>query len=695
MPKSFLSVCLMVGAVSVGVADGAQWIWYPGDFETYHAQQVQARRLEWGGRTPVMWPQYTAYPVVRFDKTVDLAEPEEIEVWVDGRGSVRFPWIREGNMVDGHARFLLPKGRHNLGFIVQNHETFPSLYVRGKTVKTDATWRVDWLSAAPCAVGTSEMFADPSARPSQWTLATEPKTAVAQRKTSRGLLADFGDEMFGYVVFHNVTGKGRVKVVYGESEKEALSDGPGQADVWEFLDLDAAAEYKLPVSRAFRYIHVIPQTPTVSVGSLSMLFEYLPLEYKGAFRCNDELVNRIWDVSVKTLHLSTREFFLDGLKRDRWLWSGDAYQSFLMNYYLFADNASVTRTLWALRGKDPVVRHINTIVDYTFYWFIGIDDYYRYTGDSAFVKAIWPRAKTMMDFVLARCRPDGLYAHRPGDWTFVDWAPKPLLNTQGPVAVEQMLFAKALESAANCARLAGDKVLAADYADRGAKLRAKIVPTFWDEKRGALVHALDKDGRQSEQLTKYANMFGLFYGYFEGAQRDSVVEKGILDPNLMQIQTPYMRFYELEALCAIGRQMEVLKEIRAYWGGMLKLGATTFWELYNPDETGDAIYAMYGRPFGRSFCHAWGASPLYLLGRYYLGVEPTAPGFATYRVKPTLGDLKWMEGDVPTPSGKIHVRMDGASVEVTGNAGTGTLVLPDGRSVEIPPRTTQRNLMKR
>ena len=46
-----------------------------------------------------------------------------------------------------------------------------------------------------------------------------------------------------------------------------------------------------------------------------------------------------------------------------------------------------------------------------------------------------------------------------------------------------------------------------------------------------------------------------------------------------------MRFYELEALCALGEQESVMKEMKAYWGGMLKEGATSFWEKYNPEET--------------------------------------------------------------------------------------------------------------
>ena len=138
------------------------------------------------------------------------------------------------------------------------------------------------------------------------------------------------------------------------------------------------------------------------------------------------------------------------------------------------------------------------------------------------------------------------------------------------------------------------------------------------------------------------------------------------------------------ALCASGRQNGVLEEVRAYWGGMLDQGATSFWELYTPGETGLDVYAMYGRPFGRSFCHAWGASPIYLLGRYYLGVRPTAPGFAKYCVSPCLGGLRWMEGSVPTPLGDIEVSVSEKHVRVRGNGGEGTLTW-NGKSMRIPP----------
>jgi hypothetical protein len=152
----------------------------------------------------------------------------------------------------------------------------------------------------------------------------------------------------------------------------------------------------------------------------------------------------------------------------------------------------------------------------------------------------------------------------------------------------------------------------------------------------------------------------------------------------MKIQTPYMRFYELEALCRLNLRKRVLDEVRSYWGGMLDEGATSFWELYNPDEKGNAKYAMYKRPFGKSLCHAWGAGPIYLFGRYVLGVEPTKPGYAEYVVAPDLAGLDWAEGVVPTPHGPIAVSVKNGNATVTGPAGCKGTLHWRGKTTPIP-----------
>jgi hypothetical protein len=169
-------------------------------------------------------------------------------------------------------------------------------------------------------------------------------------------------------------------------------------------------------------------------------------------------------------------------------------------------------------------------------------------------------------------------------------------------------------------------------------------------------------------------MFAIFFGYLDGQKQQEVKENVLLNDKVQKITTPYMRFYELEALCVLGEQNYVRKEIKDYWGGMLDLGATSFWEKYDPGEKGAQHYAMYGRSFGKSLCHAWGASPIYLLGKYFLGVKPLSPGYKEFLVEPKLGGLKWMDGTVPTPDGKIDVYCDLKEIRIK-SSGKGTGVL--------------------
>lgn len=74
------------------------------------------------------------------------------------------------------------------------------------------------------------------------------------------------------------------------------------------------------------------------------------------------------------------------------------------------------RTIWLLRGKDPVTCHLNTILDYTFFWFLSIYDYYKYTGDKHFVNQIYPRMQTLMEYVLGRRNANGMVEGLDGDW---------------------------------------------------------------------------------------------------------------------------------------------------------------------------------------------------------------------------------------------------------------------------------------
>jgi len=661
-------------------AQKASWIWYPGDFDIYMSNVMQNRRTERGSFFPVFWKMDSHYVLVDFHKEFTLSQPEEVKLFVEGTYNVKI----DGQAISGFPKTIqIPAGKHKLSLKVYSQGAVPAIFVQGKTVVSDETWLTtfedkEWIdqsgkvsdkSGTTFVTAGSWNLTDPNVLPSKFKLPVVAHFATKKEIAGKGYVADFGKETFGFIKVHGLKGKGKLSLYYGESKEEALSID--KCETLDFLDIDLAQKKDsiMPLSKAFRYVNFQPENG-VTADSISMLYEYAPVTERGSFKSSDTELNKIYDVAKYTFQLNTREFFIDGIKRDRWVWSGDAYQSYLMNYYSFFDAPTVKRTLLAQRGKDPVTAHINTIMDYSFYWFLGIYDYYKYTGDKKFVQDVYPRMQSLMTYIDGRKNKNGLLEWMPGDWIFIDWADK--LSKDGEVSFEQLLYARSLETMALCAKLANDSENAAKYDVEAKALKAKIFELYWNQNKQALVHSRVQD-KPTDNVTRYANMFGIFFDYFTPEQKIAVKENVLLNDKIAKITTPYMRFYELEALCAMGEQSYVLKEMKSYWGGMLKLGATSFWEEYNPDKKGVEHLEMYGRPYGKSLCHAWGASPIYLLGKYYLGVSPATAGYETYNIEPSLGGLEWMEGKVPTANGDISVSMNKKEIKVSSAVGTGKL----------------------
>lgn len=658
------------------------WIWYPGDYEIWLSNQMQNRRTDRGTFFPVFWKVDSHFTLMDFHKDFDLKTEEEVEIYCEGQYNVKL----DGKPFEGTPKKIsVPAGKHRINIKVFNQATVPAIFVKGRTIASDDSWLTtfedkEWIdetgktsdiSATKWLNAGSWNFNDPTKLPSQFKLPTKSISAKSVLINGKTQLIDFGKETFGYIKIHGLKGAGKLSIYYGESKEEALDKQEAVTVDWIDVKNIKAKDSVLLLTKAFRYVNVIAEGNVV-FDNISMLYEYADIPDKGSFQCSDSLINQIYDIAKYTLHLSTREFFIDGIKRDRWVWSGDAYQSYLMNYYLMNDNGSVKRTIYALRGKDPVTAHINTIMDYTLYWFLSIYDYYLYSGDKQFIVQNYDRMKSLMDYVLSRRNQNGLLEGLPGDWVFIDWADK--LSKKGEISFEQLLFARSLETMAICANIVNDKEGNKTYQNLGSDLRKKLFEIYWNDSKQALVHSR-VDGKQTDNVTRYANMFAIFFGYFNQDQQESVKKSVLLNNTIQKITTPYMRFYELEALCAMGEQHYVLKEMKDYWGGMLALGATSFWEEYNPSKSGVEHYAMYGRKFAKSLCHAWGASPIYLLGKYYLGVKPSSPGYATYRVEPNLGGLKWMSGKVPTPKGEIEMSVNEHEIKILSPQGIGTLVI--------------------
>ena len=649
---------------------------------------------------PPFWKQDSHYVTVEFSKAFTLDHEETITIAAEGQ----FNFALDGKLQFPAKEYTIPSGNHKLNIKVWNQATPPALFIAGDTIHSDATWLATyedklWIDENGIAHGSgiyvpaaSWHFDAIDTPPSSYRLEREERRPVnCETIATNGVLYDFGQETFGYLKLKGL--QGTIRIYYGESREEALDKE--HCETLDVVNGQLATQknanhnsqfsiVNCQLSKAFRFVY-IEKDGDATYDDVLMDYEYAPFDtqHSGSFRCSDDEINRIWDVAAYTMDLTTREFFMDGIKRDRWTWSGDAIQSYLMNYYLRFDAECVKRTIRQLRGKDPVTAHVNTIMDYTFYWFKSIHDYYEYTGDVDFVREMWPRMVTLMDYVEGRLNSEGMAEGQPDDWIFVDWVDFPM-HKRGTLCFEQILLMKAMETMAICAKLLG--INKSDYRVKAEELRNKIKQTFWSYEQKAYYHAIE-DGTMNRQITKFPNMFAILYGLAYEEERREIMQSVMLNPAIDPITTPYMRFYELETLLIDGRHEQVLKEMRDYWGGMLREGATSFWEKYVPSEEGTQHLAMYGRPYGKSLCHAWGASPVYLLGKYYLGVRPTKPGYEEFEIRPSLGDLDWMMGDVPTPHGMIHVEMNRHEVKVLTTEGSGTLFIA-GQQIPVKSGTT-------
>jgi hypothetical protein len=151
----------------------------------------------------------------------------------------------------------------------------------------------------------------------------------------------------------------------------------------------------------------------------------------------------------------------------------------------------------------------------------------------------------------------------------------------------------------------------------------------------------------------------------------------------------------LEALAKAGHYEEAMDIISQYWGGMLDLGATSFWEDFDLEWTKNVgridefvpkgkkdIHGDFGAycypGFRHSLCHGWASGPTAWMSQHVLGVEILEPGCKTIRINPHLGKLQWVEGTYPTPKGIIQIRHEkrpDGSVHSTINAPKGIKIL--------------------
>ena len=271
--------------------------------------------------------------------------------------------------------------------------------------------------------------------------------------------------------------------------------------------------------------------------------------------------------------------------------------------------------------------HINTILDYSLLWILSMGEHAETYHDTAFLRRMRPQMASLMELVRSQRDEHGFVIGRKQDWVFIDWAD---FDRDGPLCAEQMLLAAAYDVMARY----GNAEEKTRYEAEKAALLSAIEQYFWDEEKSAYVDSFTSGKRH---VTRHANILAIVFDLVNEERKRQIAQSVLFNAAVPAITTPYFRFFELDALCRLGCLKEVLTEIKSYWGGMLKLGAVTFWEEYDPKLPLEKQYAMYGDPFGKSLCHAWAASPIYLLARYFVGLRPDQDSASGFAIHPAPG----------------------------------------------------------
>ena len=420
-------------------------------------------------------------------------------------------------------------------------------------------------------------------------------------------------------------------------------------------------------STGYRFVRLdlLTDNMLVNLKEVTAILRYRDIPYEGSFNCSDQRLNDIWMTGAYTVHLNMQEYIWDGIKRDRLIWLGDMHPETSTISYVFGEDESVYSSLDLAVKQYPLPNYFNGMSAYSMWYLIMQYDWYMHFGNIDFLRKHGDYIKGLVDLIDTKVDAEG--NDELGGGRFLDWPSSP--NEKGVHSGYRALIVWAMNDAAKLCRILGDEPQAKKAEAIVARLNKKIMPS--------------NNLKQAEGLMAIA-----------GLKSAEDAAKAILEGGPKGFSTFY-GYYMLQALAMDGKYAEALDIISKFWGGMLDLGATTFWEDFNLDWVDNVgridefvpagkkdIHGDFGAycypGFRHSFCHGWASGPTAWMSQHVLGIEPLEPGCRKVSVKPHLGNLEWAEGTCPTPMGNIyvkHVRQADGSVKSTIKAPKGVKVV--------------------
>lgn len=474
------------------------------------------------------------------------------------------------------------------------------------------------------------------------------------------VILDFGKELSGgaRVLTYDTSGKpNKVRIRFGESVSETCAElgrGYGFAtndhsvrDFETYLQNYSDMTY---AQTGFRFVRVdgLDENTELVIKTIVAAVDTDDREQSGTFVCDDALVNDIFNTAAYTIRLCLQNgYFWDGIKRDRLVWIGDLYPEMRAAQCLFGDVPETLNSLQFVKDETPLPKWMNNIPSYSLWWMIILADEYALNGDKANFVGHLNYVKELIKMFSNYVREDGSIAM---EWNFVDWP----TNYVGGEPIEKK----------------EDSAVGVAYLARVAM--QKIMPFLQDfgEEISLCQDILRRLESTTAQVKKYKQIAGL--GVWAGDVSEN--NKNILLAGGAKGLSTFMSYPILTGVAAYGEYERALSMMKEYYGGMLSVGATSFWEDFDiewlencsridemsqegkVDIHGDkGAFCYLG--FRHSLCHGWSAGIIPYLFETVVGVKSVGVGEKKFEIKPNMSGLKHIKASYPTKFGNIEIEL--------------------------------------
>jgi alpha-L-rhamnosidase len=388
----------------------------------------------------------------------------------------------------------------------------------------------------------------------------------------------------------------------------------------------------------FGWLHVFSHRRTWHISNLRLVCQAKPVNYRGSFACSDPELTRIWYTGAYTVRLNLQKDYFGAIlmeRSDRQSWTGDAYPSQAASMVAFGNYDFVKKNLGNTAAQD------NGIASYSLYWVLSLVDYVRYSGDTAFALSYIDNACKKLDLAYNRFdKPQGL--------GFYGWDERLGAGFENPDIGESRNAYKMLSIRAWMAF--GNLLKDMDKPALAAKYTQYAIQKISDERA---------TGKWLNDYALHASADAINTGLTTPAEDSVFFNRNYTDRVSRLSYSPFNEYFIIQAMAKMHRYDDAISAIKDCWGGQLRYGGTTFFEVYRPSW--NHILAKNGAPPNNqcgytSLTHPWSAGVVKWLSEEVAGIKSLEVGFRAFEVIPHLaGGLTMVKGTTPTLLGNITV----------------------------------------